>query len=130
MTDYTFTLYHYPLTRSVRVKWLLHEILGEDFDTRVSVRKVALLRGEQYTPEFLARNPNHAVPVLEITAENEAFRMFESGAMLTFLADAFPEHGLAPPAQASAARAAYLQRLETRPAYGAAFADRAEFGQD
>ena len=28
-------LYHYPATRSARVKWLLHELLDDDFDVEV-----------------------------------------------------------------------------------------------
>ena len=41
---------------------LLHEMLGDDFETR----RVALRKGEQFTPEFLAKNPSHAVPVLAV----------------------------------------------------------------
>jgi len=60
------TLHHYPLSRSVRVKWLLHEMLGEDF----TVKRVALRQGAQFQSEFLAKNPNHAVPVLEVSYED------------------------------------------------------------
>jgi len=28
-------LYHFPATRSARVKWLLHELLDDDFDVEV-----------------------------------------------------------------------------------------------
>ena len=28
-------LYHFPMTRSARVKWLLHELLGDEFDVEV-----------------------------------------------------------------------------------------------
>lgn len=104
-----FKLYHYPLSRSVRVKWLLHEICGDAFDVEV----VKLLKGVQYTPEFLAMNPNHAVPVLEVTGEDGAsFTMVESGAMIAFLADVYPGRALAPsPTDRTAARADYLQML-------------------
>ena len=113
MRNASFTLFHYPLSRSTRVKWLLHELFAEDFDARVTVEKVAVLRGEQYTPEYLAINPNHAVPVLRIEEpDGESFTIFESGAMISWLADVFPEKGLAPPAsEFSAARADYLQML-------------------
>jgi hypothetical protein len=39
-------LYHFPATRSVRVKWLLHELLGDDFDVEV----VPLYDCAQYSP--------------------------------------------------------------------------------
>jgi glutathione S-transferase len=102
-------LYHYPLTRSARVKWLLHELLGDDFDVEV----VPLYECVQYSPEYLEKNPNHCVPSLEITLENGERRvMLESGAMVALLADIFPEKGLAPkPDVFSMERADYLQML-------------------
>lgn len=102
-------LYHFPASRSARVKWLLHELLDDDFD----VEKVALYEGAQFGEEYLAKNPNHNVPVLEITLENGDTRiMLESGAMISLLADTFPEKGLAPaPDVFSEARADYLQML-------------------
>jgi glutathione S-transferase len=102
-------LYHYPATRSVRVKWLLHELLEDDFDVEV----VPLYEGVQYSAEYLKKNPNHNVPALEITlASGETQIMLESGAMVSLLADLFPEKGLAPaPHVFSKERADYLQML-------------------
>jgi glutathione S-transferase len=102
-------LYHYPATRSARVKWLLHELLDDDFDVEV----VPLYEGAQYSEDYLAKNPNHNVPALEITLENGDTRiMLESGAMVSMLADIFPEKGLAPaPHVFSEARADYLHML-------------------
>jgi len=111
MSELHFTLYHYPLTRSARVKWLLHEIYGDAFDAHVTVKRVALMQGEQYAPDFLERNPNHAVPLLEVTEGDTHYSLFESGAMLTLLADAFSDRGLAPPPTMSAERADYLMML-------------------
>jgi glutathione S-transferase len=104
-----FKLYHYPATRSARVKWMLHEVLGEDFE----VEKVPLYEGRQYEPEYLSINPNHCVPTLEITLPDGSRRhMLESGAIVTFLADAFPEKRLAPsPSPLSIERADYLQMI-------------------
>jgi glutathione S-transferase len=101
-------LYHSAAMRSSRVKWLLHEILGEDFDVESLDAYSAV-----YTPEFRKLNPNHALPVLEITLENgETIVMIESGAMLVMLADLFPAAQLAPPVTPfSKERADYLQML-------------------
>ena len=75
-------LYHYPATRSARVKWLLHELLGDDFDVEV----VNVYDCDQYSPEYLKKNPNHNVPSLEITLENGEHRMMlESGPMVHIL---------------------------------------------
>lgn len=102
-------LYHFPATRSARVKWLLHELLEDDFDVEV----VPLYDGVQYSQEYLQKNPNHNVPALEITLESgERHMMLESGAMVSLLADLFPEKGLAPAADVfSLARVDYLQML-------------------
>jgi glutathione S-transferase len=104
-----FKLYHFPATRSARVKWVLHEVLDDDFE----VETVSLYRGEQYEPDYLQKNPNHCVPTLEMTLPDGSSRiMLESGAIVTFLADSFPEKGLAPPpVPFSPKRADYLQML-------------------
>jgi glutathione S-transferase len=101
-------LYHYPASRSTRTKWMLHEVVGNAFE----VEKVDLYQAVQYSAEFLHINPNHCVPVLEITWDNGTVQhMLESAAMVAFLADAFPAADLAPSAGASPARADYLQML-------------------
>jgi glutathione S-transferase len=101
-------LYHYPASRSARVKWALHEVVGDDFD----VEKVSLYDGVLHTPEFLSLNPNHNLPVLRIDwSEGSTQHMLESAAIVAFLADAYPHAGLAPAAQASRERADYLQML-------------------
>lgn len=102
-------LYHFPGSRSARVRWALLESWGDDFE----LVTMQLLQGEQYAPEFLALNPNHAVPLLEITwADGRTQRMIESTAMVEWLADAFPDRGLAPPPGFTTERANYLQMVQ------------------
>ncbi len=110
-------LYHYPATRSARVKWALHETVGDDFEVEV----VPLYEGAQYNGNYLQKNPNHNVPTLEITlGDGTSMYMMESGAMVALLADAFPDKGLAPPVnELSGARADYLQMLH----FGASWMD-------
>jgi glutathione S-transferase len=104
-----FKLFHCPATRSVRVKWLLRELLGDQFE----VEFVSLYDNEHFHPDYLRKNPNHNVPTLQITTRpDEVMYMVESAAMVSLLADAFPEKGLAPPAgDLSFRRADYLQML-------------------
>lgn len=98
------TLYHYPLSRSARVKWLLHEMRGEDFETV----RVALRKGEQFAPEFLNKNPNHGVPVLDVTyADGTDQTITESLAIMMWLAD--QDERFAPSPENLRARADYLQ---------------------
>jgi glutathione S-transferase len=102
-------LFHYPASRSARVRWALHETVGDGFE----VENVELYDGAQYSEAYLQKNPNHCVPLLEIAlADGSIFRMIESGAMVEFLMDAFPDRRLAPSAQTlSPERADYLQML-------------------
>ncbi|MBP6596339.1 MAG: glutathione S-transferase family protein [Arenimonas sp.] len=112
------TLHHYPATRSARAKWILHEAVGEDFETCT----VDLYAGVQYSEDYVARNPNHAVPLLDVEFDDgTTLGMIESAAMVAFLADAVPGKALAPPPGPSRARADYLQMLQ----FGASSMDMA-----
>ena len=62
---------------------LLMRQLGVPFDWI----EVDIQRGASRTPEFLARNPNGRVPLLEITDHGETRALAESNAMLCYLAD-------------------------------------------
>lgn len=111
MSNLRFVLYHYPgvAIRSGRVKWLLHELVGDSFDVKI----ISLIDAQQYSAEFLRLNPNHGVPVLEIAmGDDEVVTMIESGAMVSFLADIYPQKQMAPaPSVFSEGRADYLQML-------------------
>ena len=80
-------LYHCPNTRSSTALWMLEE-LGVPYDLEVLDMK----KGEQREAAHLARNPMGKVPVL---AHNGGL-ITEGGAICTYLADAFPQAGLAP----------------------------------
>lgn len=105
----SFKLYHCPMSRSARAKWALHETVGDDFE----IELINLYAGDQYRPDFIAKNPNHNVPLLEMRFDDGGvFRMRESAAIVSWLADSFPEKRLAPPAGLSKARADYCQMLQ------------------
>jgi glutathione S-transferase len=53
-------LYHYPATRSARVKWLLHKLVGDEF----KVNRIDLYSLEAHGPDYLRLNPNHNVPLI------------------------------------------------------------------
>ena len=105
-------LYHYPATRSTRVAFLLHELEPE---ISHEIVRLDLYRGEQYAAEFTDRFPLHAIPAVEIQDDDgRTSIMTESAAIITALADAFPEKALAPAAfPFSAARADYLRTIDT-----------------
>jgi len=102
-------LFHFPGSRSARVRWALLETYGDAFE----LATMKLLEGEQYARDFLQINPNHAVPVLQILwADGNTQYMLESTAMVEWLADAFPNSQLAPAPILSPERADYLQMLQ------------------
>jgi glutathione S-transferase len=109
MPDVHFKLFHDAALRSSRVKWLLHELLDDDFE----LEYVDIYGGEQYGAEYLRINPNHAVPTLEISwGGGDPVFMIESAAMVALLADTFPDRKLAPdPRGLTPGRADYLQIL-------------------
>ena len=57
-----FKLYHYPLTRSSRVRWLLHEIFDDNFELEI----VNIHNGQLHNKNFISINPFHSIPLLEI----------------------------------------------------------------
>ena len=62
--------------------------LGLDYEFHL----VDLGKGDQRRPEFLALNPNGRMPVLE----DDGFVLWESNAILQYLADKRPEAGMLP----------------------------------
>ncbi len=89
MTDMNrqVTLYHAPHTRSSGTLTLLEELQA---DYRLHV--LNLKTGEQRKPEYLAINPMGKVPALK---HGEAL-ITEQVAIYIYLADLYPEAGLAP----------------------------------
>ncbi|GLQ19639.1 glutathione S-transferase family protein [Algimonas porphyrae] len=101
------TLYHYPLSRSARVRMLLIEL-----DIPHEVRRVDVVRGEGLSPAFMAINPNHAVPVLQLRySDGSEQTLLESGAMIIHLADLHPHAELIPPISDPVARGDVLQMV-------------------
>lgn len=85
--DRKVTLHHSPNTRSSGVLTLLEE-LGVPYDLHILNMKV----GEQRQPAYLAVNPMGKVPAL---THGDAL-ITEQVAIFLYLADLFPEAGLAP----------------------------------
>ena len=92
------TLYTHKISRGRMVRWMLEE-LGEPYEVQF-VEYGAQMK----SPEYLAINPMGKVPALK---HGDAI-ITETPAILTYLADAFPEKNLIPP-QGGAARAAFFR---------------------
>ena len=81
------TLYSNPMSRGRTVQWLLDE-LGAPYDLKV----LDLAKGEQKAPQYLAINPMGKVPAIV----HRGVVVTEAAAICVYLADAFPQAGLAP----------------------------------
>ncbi len=81
------TLYYQSGTRAQRVRWLLEE-LQLDYQ----LKPIDLFKGEANTPEYLALHPLGQLPVIII----DGSAMFESGAIVQWLADTHLDKGFAP----------------------------------
>lgn len=115
ISDRKLTFYHAVPSRSSTVHWMLHE-LGIEFD----VKMLDLRKGEGQTAEYLAINPLGKVP----TIVHGDTVVTEAAAICCYLADAYPEAGLAPAAD-DPIRGEYLRWLFFSPStIEPAFIDR------
>lgn len=81
-------LYYHPLSSNSRrvVLTAIH------LDLDVELVAVDLLKGEHKAPEYLRLNPNGKVPLLD----DDGFTLWESHAIMQYLADRTPGHDLYP----------------------------------
>ena len=91
--------YTHPMSRARIVRWMLEEV-GAPYE----VRSIDFKAGAHKSPAYLAVNPMGKVPAIV----HRGAVVTECAAICAYLADAFPEAGLAPP---PAERAAYYRWL-------------------
>ena len=92
------TFYTNPMSRGRIVRWMLEEV-GQPYRTELLDFGTTMK-----APAYLAINPMGKVPALR----HGAALVTEAGAICAYLADAFPEAGLAPP-PGDRARGAYYR---------------------
>ncbi|MCK6592418.1 MAG: glutathione S-transferase family protein [Polyangiaceae bacterium] len=80
-------LYFAPNTRAVRPRWLLEEL-----EVPYVLERLDLSKGEHKSLDYMKIHPHGAVPSLV----DGSLAMFESAAIVMYLADKYPEKGLAP----------------------------------
>jgi glutathione S-transferase len=99
MTD-ELVLYTHPMSRARIARWMLEEV-GEPYQT-----KILEFGHSMKGPDYLAINPMGKVPALR----HGQTVVTEAAAICAYLADVFPEKGLAPP-PASHERGPYYRWL-------------------
>ncbi len=80
--------------------------------------EVDILKGESHTPDFLAKNPNGQVPLLEIESGHH---LAESNAILWFLAEGTPLTGHTPIEHARVLQWMFFEQHAIVPNIGAAY---------
>jgi len=86
MSD-TIVFYTNPMSRGRIVHWMLEEV-GAPYETKV----LSFDKGEHKAPAYLKINPMGKVPAIV----HRDVVVTEAAAICTYLADAFPQAGLAP----------------------------------
>ncbi|OYV39898.1 MAG: glutathione S-transferase [Acidocella sp. 20-61-6] len=94
------TFYTNPMSRGRMIRWMLEEV-GQPYEAKVLEYGTSMK-----APEYLAINPMGKVPAIR----HGDIVVTEVAAICAYLADAFPEAGLAP-ASGSPARGAYYRWL-------------------
>ena len=77
-------LYSFPTPNGIKVSAMLEET-GLPYEAHT----ISIMKNDQMTPEFLALNPNNKIPALidPDGPDGEAVALFESGAILIYLAE-------------------------------------------
>jgi|TARA_R100000005_G_scaffold96228_1_gene81598 GST-like protein len=90
--EHPLQLYSLATPNGIKVTVLLEELLalghsGAEYDAWV----INILEGEQFSSGFVDVNPNSKIPALLDCSTNPPARVFESGAILLYLAEKFGE---------------------------------------
>ncbi len=93
--------YHNPRSRAQMAHWMLEEV-GAPY----RIVPIDFTKGEHKSPSFLALNPMGKLP----TIVHRGTVVTETAAIIAYLADAFPDAGLAPP-PGDTARGTYYRWL-------------------
>ena len=98
--EHPFQLYSLGTPNGVKVTIMLEELLAKGFsDAEYDAWLINIGEGDQFSSGFVAVNPNSKIPALVDRSTTPETRIFESGAMLVYLAEKF---GAFLPTEASA----------------------------
>jgi GST-like protein len=98
--EHPFQLYSLGTPNGVKVTIMFEELLAKGFsDAEYDAWLINIGEGDQFSSGFVAVNPNSKIPALVDRSTTPETRIFESGAMLVYLAEKF---GAFLPTEASA----------------------------
>lgn len=82
-----YQLYSLATPNGVKVTMLFEELLQAGYDAEYDAWPVNIMEGEQFSSGFVELNPNSKIPALY--DKDAEIRVFESGAILLYLAEKF-----------------------------------------
>ncbi len=82
-------LYSLGTPNGIKVTVLLEELLAQGHDAEYDAYLINILEGDQFGSGFVAANPNSKIPALVDHGTKPPTRVFESGAILVYLAEKF-----------------------------------------
>ncbi|RUO78826.1 thiol:disulfide oxidoreductase [Idiomarina tyrosinivorans] len=77
-----YDLYYFPTPNGHKITLML-----EECELPYTIHTVDITKGDQFDPEFLKISPNNKMPALVDNETEAAFALFESGAILQYLAE-------------------------------------------
>ena len=117
-----FQLYSLATPNGVKVTIMLEELLanghsGAEYDAYM----INIMEGEQFSSGFVGVNPNSKIPALLDTTVDGGAPIFESGAMLLYLADKFEDFIPSEPAQRAKCLSWLFWQMGSGPFLGGGF---------
>ncbi|MBU2707585.1 glutathione-dependent disulfide-bond oxidoreductase [Zooshikella marina] len=88
--EHPLQLYSLATPNGVKVTIMLEELLEKGFnEAEYDAHLIRITEGEQFSSGFVQVNPNSKIPALLDQSVDPAIRVFESGAILLYLAEKF-----------------------------------------
>lgn len=82
-------LYSLPTPNGVKVSVMLEELREEGVDAQYDAHRIDISKGDQFSSGFYQLNPNSKIPVLVDHEGDQPTVLFESGAILLYLAEKY-----------------------------------------
>lgn len=87
--DRPLQLYSLATPNGVKASVMLEELLAAGADAHYDAHRIHIGKGEQFSSGFCELNPNSKIPALIDYAGDRPIKLFESGAILLYLAEKY-----------------------------------------
>ena len=115
-------LYSLATPNGVKVTVMFEELLALGFDdAEYDAHLIDIMEGDQFSSGFVAVNPNSKIPALVDNSTGESTRVFESGAILLYLAEKFGAFIPSDPAAKAECMSWLFWQVGTAPILGGGF---------